>query len=74
MPETRSEHLAWAKQRALEYLDAGDLKNAYASMVSDLSKHDDFRKPAYAMLNEIGMMYLKRHDAPGLRGWITGFN
>jgi hypothetical protein len=35
---TRSEHIGWAKKRALEYLDAGDLQQACASMVSDLGK------------------------------------
>lgn len=32
-------HVAWCKQRALEYVDAGDLPNAFASLVSDLNKH-----------------------------------
>jgi hypothetical protein len=31
----RAEHLAWAKQRALEYLDAGDIANAVTSMDND---------------------------------------
>ena len=38
---TRQEHLAWCKQRALEYVDNGDLTNAYASMASDLRKHPE---------------------------------
>jgi hypothetical protein len=37
----RNEHLAWAKTRALPYLDAGDTTNAIASFVSDLGKHPD---------------------------------
>lgn len=37
---TAAEHLAWAKQRALEYLDAGDVTNAVASWTSDLRKHE----------------------------------
>ena len=36
---TRADHLAWCKSRALKYVDAGDLNQAYASMVSDLGKH-----------------------------------
>ena len=35
---TRAEHLAWCKKRALEYVDAGDLLQAYTSMASDLGK------------------------------------
>jgi hypothetical protein len=36
----RAEHLAWAKDRALEYLP-GDVNNAMASLVSDLNKHEE---------------------------------
>ena len=35
---TRSEHLTWCKQRALEYLPA-NLTEAMTSMLSDLGKH-----------------------------------
>ena len=38
---TRAEHLAWCKQRALEYVDQGDNTQALASMCSDLGKHSD---------------------------------
>lgn len=43
MPETitRAEHLAWCKQRALEYVDVGDLQNAFASFASDVAKHPE---------------------------------
>ena len=34
----RDEHLAWAKRRALEYLAAGELMEAFTSMASDLNK------------------------------------
>lgn len=71
---TRTEHLNWAKQRALEYLDAGDLNNAFGSMASDLSKHDDFQGPTYDMLTELGMLELMNRNGPGIRRWIEGFN
>lgn len=35
---TRAEHLAWAKERALEYLP-GDVTGAMTSFTSDLNKH-----------------------------------
>jgi hypothetical protein len=38
---TRAEHLQWCKDRALEYVDAGDLNGAIASMTSDLRKHKE---------------------------------
>lgn len=74
MPQDRNEHLAWAKQRATEYLDQGDLANAVTSMSSDLSKHPDFNGPTYDMLNQLGMMELLNHNASGVRRWIDGFN
>lgn len=43
---TRSEHIVWAKGRALEYLDdpgGPDLMSAYQSLLSDLSKHEETR-------------------------------
>jgi hypothetical protein len=69
---TRDEHLAWAKKRALEYLDVGDLMNAFTSMGSDLSKHPDLKKIG-AMMFPVGMLYVMRHDARQLRSWIEGF-
>lgn len=41
---TRSEHIAWAKERAREHLKAGDLVQAFASFVSDMSKHPETAK------------------------------
>jgi hypothetical protein len=36
---TRAEHLAWCKQRALEYADAGDVASTLASMRQDMELH-----------------------------------
>jgi hypothetical protein len=70
---TRDEHLAWCKKRALEYLDRGDLEQAFTSMASDLSKHDELRKIG-DLMGPVGMLYLMNHDARQLRHWIEGFN
>ncbi len=40
---TREEHLQWCKDRALEYVENGDITSAWGSMVSDLNKHDGTR-------------------------------
>ena len=42
---TRDEHLAECKRRALEYLDAGDPREAFTSMLSDIGKHPGNSKP-----------------------------
>jgi Tfp pilus assembly protein PilF len=70
--QTRAEHLAWCKERALEYLDAGDLANAVASMGSDLNKHP--QTGAGAALMSLGLMYVMNCDQAGVRRWIEGFN
>ena len=69
---TRAEHLDWCKQRALDYLDRGDLLNAVTSMLSDLDKHPDTRSnnPTLYML---GMIYIRDRDAQGVRRFIEGF-
>jgi hypothetical protein len=68
---TREEHLQWCKHRALEYLDQGDLKNAVASMGSDLGKHEETRK--LQPLTMLGMHHLMKGDAREVRRWIEGF-
>lgn len=68
----RSEHLAWCKQRANEYVDQGDLANAMASMLSDLGKHDDT-----APLQNLAPLFLGEvmsGDARRVRSFIDGFN
>jgi hypothetical protein len=35
-----AEHFAWARQRAMEYVEIGDGPTAMASLVSDLGKHE----------------------------------
>jgi len=73
MTMTRDEHLAWAKRRALKYLDAGDLLEAFTSMGSDLHKHADLRGIGRLMF-PLGMLHVTNGDARELRRWIEGFN
>ena len=70
--KSRSEHLAWCKRRALEYLDAGDVMNAVTSMASDLGKHPEIG--CNAALMQLGMLYIMQRDTDGARRWIEGFN
>lgn len=76
----RSDHVAWCKERALLELDAPDRTeadasvNAFASMVSDLSKHPDTEDhPA----NSLGMQLLiagHLSTRAEMRRWIKGYN
>ena len=74
MAETRDEHLAWCKQRALEYADRGDTANAVASMMSDLGKHPETEN--HGGIRLLMMMAMAgQFDRPGeLRKFIEGFN
>lgn len=74
MYETRAEHLAWCKQRALEYADRGDMTNAIASMGSDLNKHPETE--GHSGMELMMMMAMAGQlDRPGeLRKFIEGFN
>jgi hypothetical protein len=70
---TREEHIAWAKARALEYLDRGDIESAVASLGSDLTQHAETRQMAHGSLMMAGMLYAARGDSAGVKRWIEGF-
>jgi hypothetical protein len=71
---TRSEHLEWAKKRAVEYLANGDLLSAFLSMVSDLGKHDELcNHPAITLGTQMQIGgHLKTPEK--MRDFINGFN
>ncbi len=71
---TREEHLAWCKQRALAYVDRGDLTNALASFGSDMRKHPQTDTDAVAvLLGAEGVRCFMNDDAAGMRRLIEGF-
>lgn len=70
----RTEHLNWCKERALQYVNIGDLQQAFASFQSDMTKHDE-------TTNHIGlksgiMLMISGHLAnkSEMERWIVGFN
>ena len=72
----RAEHLQWAKDRALEYADKGDVASAIGSLRSDLGKHPDTAASA-AIVDELMMPLAMtgKFERPGeLRRFIEGFN
>lgn len=69
---TREEHLEWAKERAREYLDKGELGNAWASFISDVEKHPNLHYDQFLM--SMGMRYVMANDYLGVRRFIEGFN
>ncbi len=71
---TRSEHLAWCKKRALEYVDSGELSEAMASMLSDLGKHPELVTHPGKELMVAMMMAGKLSTKKAMREFIEGFN
>ena len=72
--QTRAEHLAWCKKRALEYVDRGDVMNGLTSMFSDLDKHPETKSHKSS---EIGMMLMMTgglSTPEEARRFIEGFN
>jgi hypothetical protein len=68
----RDEYLVWCKQRALEYLDRGDVVNAIASMGSNLMKHPEFEGVAKKLM-PLGMWIAIHRDIHEARRFIEGF-
>jgi len=70
----REEHMKWCKERALQYVDNGDLPQAYASMVSDLNKHPETEQHGAIQLG-IMLLMTGQLDTPlKMREFILGFN
>ena len=68
----RDQYLASCKERALKYLDHGEIANAIASMQSDLQKHPDFKGIA-SQLDSLGLLYAMNDDVDGARRLIEGY-
>lgn len=70
----RKEHLAWCKERALAYVETGDLDNAWASMSSDMMKHKETENHIALGLDMAMLMGGHLSTAQKMRGFIRGFN
>jgi len=71
---TYKEHLAWCKQRALEYVDRNDTTQAWMSFMSDMNKHDGTR--GHQFLTVGSAMFATGHlrEPADLRRFIEDFN
>lgn len=70
----RKEYLEWCKQRAIEYLNEGDVKNAWASMCSDLQKHEETKGHPAIMLGMMMVMGNQLSTTKEMKDFILGFN
>ena len=67
----RDKYIARCKQRAFDYLDRGDLKNAVGSFVGDTNAPPDCKLPEH--LAALGLLLMMANDASGWRTLIEGF-
>jgi len=75
MAMTRAEHLKWCKDRAMEYVRIGDMNQAFASISSDLMKHDETQM--HESTNRLGLqLLLSGHlsTVKAMTEWIQGYN
>lgn len=74
---TREEHMQWCKDRAMKYVESGDLLEAVTSMMSDMEKHPETKLAPDSILSQLGMltaMDATRGDRAAVVRYITGFN
>lgn len=72
--EKRSEHLQWCKDRAMEYVNAGDLKNAFASFQSDMTNHPETQNHVALELGTILLVSGNLSSNQQMTEWILGTN
>lgn len=70
----RVEHLQWCKDRAMEYVAAGDLQQAFASFSSDMSKHPE--TATHTALRPGRQLFFSDNlnTKAKMKHWIEGFN
>ena len=72
--DTRANHVAWAKERALEFVDQGNLIDAMNSITSDLRKHPQTAGHAATELMT-RLMFSGHLNTPAkMRNFIEGIN
>jgi hypothetical protein len=67
----RDKYVERCKQRAFDYLDRDDLRNAVTSFVSNMNARPDCELPEH--LAALGLLLLMKNDALGWRTLIEGF-
>jgi len=71
---TRAEHLQWCKNRAMEYVNAGDAQQGLTSIMSDLRKHPETESHAGIQLGMIMLMGNQLNNITDAEEFINGFN
>lgn len=67
----RGRHLHWCKQRAFEYLERGEIEQAWASFQSDMGKNEETANHP-ALQPMLAFFYMDY--ASDMKRFIEGFN
>lgn len=70
---TAKEHLDWCVGRAMEYANTGDMKNAWASFMSDVDKHPGTEHIRYHELAAMAMVSGIYNNPKDFRDFISGW-
>lgn len=74
--KTKAQHLAWCKERALEYVEKDSVSEAMASFASDMGKHPETQE-VFATMMVLSMAALMQDTTQGgtdnTRSFIEGF-
>lgn len=72
---TRSEHLQWCKDRALELINKGHIAEGMASFTSDMGKHPETNETLQdGLSHQIIMLALFTNNSSDCANAINGFN
>jgi hypothetical protein len=70
---TAKEHLAWCVERAMEYANAGDMPQAWASFGSDALNHDGTRHIPSDLLYGMAMFSGLYNTPSQFKDFISGW-
>jgi hypothetical protein len=68
------EQLEFAKQRAMQYIELGDVQNAYTSFASDMESHPETRGHSALDLGLVLMITGNLLTPEQMKKFIEGFN
>jgi len=71
---TRTDHLKWCKERAVAALKSDGIPGAWASMVSDMSKHAETQNHVALELGNMMLMSGQWKTPADVEKFIDGFN
>ena len=69
---TRAQHLRWVKDRANDYLEAGQPQQAWQRVISDLCKHSSTRGHAAIVLGMMLAMSQRMETTHQVREFVDG--